>query len=419
LQKTKNWTEILILVVLVPSAGLFLLSSLGLGLTSLYRLTTNGTDPAGTMIASCAAGFEGILIAFAAWSVFQSYNGREREATLLRIPFASWHILILFAVLGMALLFGAAVSLLGNIFAAWLVLPLLTLLLIVIPIWILLGLGTMELDFGPRWRAFTIFGLGLTLNPLIIVILEILLLFFVMIGSAIFALQTPGMADEIIHVASLIQDETDPEVVLETLAPFIVNPAVVSVAFGFLALAVPMIEELIKPLGVWIFARKINTPAQGFALGLLSGAAYALFESLGASGQGNMGWAFIVTIRAGTSLLHIITSGLMGWAIVAAFHDRRYRRLLATYLVVILIHGIWNGSAVGAGFAVISDLTQNTSWSISVIPAALCGLTVLTLGMVALLVALNRRVRKLSVVEVPDLNIVPETQAPKNDAEVQ
>ena len=221
------------------------------------------------------------------------------------------------------------------------------------------------------------------------------------------------------RIATLLKNETNPQVILNTAAPLIVKPSVVGIAFGFIALAVPMFEEMFKPLGVWLFARKIETPAQGFALGLLSGAAYAMFESLGASGQGNMGWALIVSIRAGTSLLHVITSGLMGWAIVAAFRDRRYGRLLGTYVVVILIHGIWNGSAIGAGFAVVSDFVQNTSWSISVIPAALCGLTVLTVGMVALLIALNRRVRKLSAIEVTDLNINPDIPASKNDEGVQ
>jgi len=396
MQKTTHWPSILILGVVIPGALLFLLAALGFGISSIVGLVTDGEDPAGGMIASLSTGFEGILLACIAWFIVQKSSGRTQADQPFKLPFSSWHILVAVALGAVALLLGTAVSFSGIKFLTWLVLPLLTLLLIVPPIWVLLGLGTSKLDFGPRWRTLGIFGLGMTLGPLIMIVLEFLLLLVVVIVVALIILQEPGKIDELTQLASAIQTETDPQALLEMLAPYLFNPSILKLAIGFIAFGVPMIEELFKPLGVWLFARQIERPAQGFSLGLLSGAAYALVESLGASGRGDTSWAVVVAVRAGTSLLHIMTTGLMGWAIVAAFRERRFGRLLATYLTVVLIHGIWNAAAVGAGLAVTSDVLRNTSWSVSILPAALL------IGMLVLLFVSNQRVRKsLANEEIP------------------
>ena len=64
-----------------------------------------------------------------------------------------------------------------------------------------------------------------------------------------------------------MERETNEEVILKLLAPYISNPLVIATVIGYIALIVPLIEELFKPLAVWIFARKIESPAQGFAMG--------------------------------------------------------------------------------------------------------------------------------------------------------
>ena len=42
--------------------------------------------------------------------------------------------------------------------ACWIVLPVLTVLVIVPPIWLLFGIGTKGMELGPRWRVFGILG---------------------------------------------------------------------------------------------------------------------------------------------------------------------------------------------------------------------------------------------------------------------
>lgn len=44
-----------------------------------------------------------------------------------------------------------------------------------------------------------------------------------------------------------------------------------------------------------------------------------------------------------------LTSGLVGWGIIAAIQEKRARRFFAAYIGAVLIHGIWNASAAESG----------------------------------------------------------------------
>ena len=93
-------------------------------------------------------------------------------------------------------------------------------------------------------------------------------------------------------------------------------PGVIVTVLLYISVLVPAIEEIFKPIGVWLFARRLQSAAQGFALGALSGAGYALIETIGVSGQQTGEWASLLFSRIGTGLLHITTSALVGAAIV-------------------------------------------------------------------------------------------------------
>jgi hypothetical protein len=207
------------------------------------------------------------------------------------------------------------------------------------------------------------------------------------------AIQQPALFQEILNLGRIIKLETDQEVILKLLAPYISNTTVIAAAIGYIALIVPMIEELFKPIAIWIFARKIESPAQGFAMGLLSGAAFALIESLNASGDGTVGWPVIVSVRAGTSLLHMTASGLVGWGIVSAFRERRSMRFYAAYFAAVAIHGIWNACALGAGLSAVGESIGKPEWLFNFIPAMLGGMFVIGFGMFAVLIASNRRLK--------------------------
>jgi xanthine/uracil permease len=131
-------------------------------------------------------------------------------------------------------------------------------------------------------------------------------------------------------------------------------------------------------------------------MGLLSGASFALVESLNASGAGTESWPVIVTIRAGTSMLHIMASGLVGWGIVSAFRERRILRLFAAYFSAVLIHGVWNACAIGAGFSMIGEVIGKSEWLVNILPATAGGMFVLAVGMFLLLPAANKKMRASS-----------------------
>jgi RsiW-degrading membrane proteinase PrsW (M82 family) len=130
---------------------------------------------------------------------------------------------------------------------------------------------------------------------------------------------------------------------------------VIFAAFAFGAVIVPLIEEALKPLGVWFLAGSRLTPAEGFAAGALCGAGYALLESLLLSSNGGTEWVSLAFARIGTGVIHILTSALTGWALASAWAERRYLRLGAAYLGAVLIHGLWNGLTV---LMVVAGLSQ-------------------------------------------------------------
>ena len=313
--------------------------------------------------------------------------------------------IVIFGVMFFSAVFGGISAYTEIAWLNWIILPLLTLLVIVPPIWLLFGVGTNGIELGPRWRVFSVLGLGMTIGPVIMIAFEIILLVVVIAaGAIIVATQRPELFQEIAGLSERLQNETNPEIILNLVAPYIASPAVIVTVIGYIAVMVPMIEELFKPLAVWIFAGKLDSPAQGFAMGMLSGGAFALLESLNASGDGSASWPVIVSIRAGTSLLHMTTSGLVGWGIASAFREKRYLRFFAAYFAAVLIHGIWNACAVGAGISTIGELIGKSEWLFNIIPAAICGMTVLGIGMFAVLIASNRKLRSVPV-QIPEMLI--------------
>jgi RsiW-degrading membrane proteinase PrsW (M82 family) len=151
-----------------------------------------------------------------------------------------------------------------------------------------------------------------------------------------------------------------------------------------------MMEEALKPLVVWLFAGKIHFQAQGFALGALCGAGFALVETFNNSAQSDA-WAIVLIARIGTGAMHITTSALMGAAIFSALHERRYLRLIATYLLAVFLHGLWNLLAVTNGFSsLLIEVDGGDSYQFIERSSGI-GLALLTLILITILVNSNRK----------------------------
>jgi len=392
--KKTHWPSLLILIVLGLGAAFVLLMALGLGVSSVISLFSKNGDPAGQMIGSFAFGFEILILLVCSWFVLQKTMGREQADAPFIFPFADWQIIAVIGVMVTSAVIGGFIAYSEIAWLGWILLPILTIFVIVPPIWLLYGIGTKGIELGPRWRFFGIFGLSMTIGPVLMIVLEMVLLVVIIIaGAIVLSVQQPVLFQELLKLANILKEETNQDVILKLLAPYISNPLVLATAIGYVALFVPLIEELFKPLAVWIFAKKIESPAQGFAMGVLSGAAFALIESLNASGDGTVSWPAIVSVRAGTSLLHMTASGLVGWGIVSAFHEKRPSKFFAAYFTAAAIHGLWNACAVGVGVSMIGEYIGKPEWLYNIIPAMLCGMSVLAIGMFAVLIAANRKLR--------------------------
>jgi hypothetical protein len=395
MQKTKiHWTSLLVLTILVLGAAFVLLITLGMGVNSLISLFNDESDPAGQMISAFAYGFEAVILLICSWFVLQKTLGREQAELPFKFSFASWQVIVAVGIVLSSVLVGGVIAYKQITWLAWIMLPVLTVLVILPPILLLFGIGANGIEFGPRWRILGMLGLSMTLGPLIMIVMEIIVLLgIILIGSVVITLQQPGLTQEILNLARILKQGPNEEMILKLLGPYISNPFVIATLISYIAILVPLIEELFKPLAVWIFIKKIESPAQGFVMGLISGAAFALIESLNASGNGTTSWPIIVSIRAGTGLLHIATSGLVGWGIIAAFREKRIMRFFAAYFTAATIHGIWNACAVGAGLSLVGEFIGKPEWLFNIIPAMLCGMSVLGIGMFAVLIASNRKLR--------------------------
>lgn len=394
IKQPTHWASLLTLLMIGASLTFLLLIVTALVISSLMELLSSEGDPASSMISAAAFGFVALLLLASGWFVLQKTRGTEQADLPFRFPYAIWQWAVILPVTGFAILFGGVMTLLELPWLNWLLLPTLTLLVIAPPIWLLFGSASQGLELGPRWRFFAVFSLSITLAPAVMIVLEMIVLMGIIVTGVVYAAITqPDLITELERMAGLINENMSEEALLTLLTPYITNPLLIGTGIGYIAVIVPLIEELLKPLAVWLFARKIESPAQGFALGVLSGAAFALFESLNASADGTVGWAMIVTARTGTSVLHMLTSGLVGWGIAAAFQQRRFGRFISAYMAAFLIHGIWNAAAAGIGLSALGQSVGKPEWLFNFAPALLCGLLVMGIGVTALLFASNRALR--------------------------
>jgi RsiW-degrading membrane proteinase PrsW (M82 family) len=206
-----------------------------------------------------------------------------------------------------------------------------------------------------------------------------------------------------------ISGVTDLNKIVEILSPYLMNPVIIVIIFLILAVFTPMIEEAVKPIAVWLNAGRLQNPAEGFALGVVSGAGFALIEGLLASSTPDQGWGILLAARAGGSLMHILASGLMGWAIVSAWKGKRLR-LLWTYLLSVTIHGLWNSAAVVIELGTVQDYLKGASTNSTALLSwiGVIFLGVLILVILTVLILVNRKMRPVpSIIHEEDSQALP------------
>ena len=324
-----------------------LLIGLSARLGSLGGVSLGAADDLQLFLVAGGLAFCGLLLLPSAWYSLRRLTGRPvQQSPAIFRRLRPTLLIFLFP-----LLVGTGYLVSQNSAISWLLLPPIHVLAVSLPILWLAYLAVRDLPLGSPQRAWGSFASGLTLSPLLILAAELVAL-LVGLGAWIFVVvMRPELLETVNDLAErLSSSASSPEIVLRILQPVVSNPQVIFTVLVFGAVIVPLIEEALKPLGVWLLAGRKLVPAEGFALGALSGTGYALIESLFLASN-SQDWAFVIFARIGTSAMHILTAGMMGWALASAWQSGRYARLGATYLLAVLLHGLWNGLTLSNVFA--------------------------------------------------------------------
>ena len=291
----------------------------------------------------------------------------------------------------------------------------LQILVIGIPIWYLLEVSRRGLRGGKAHQAWGTFSAGMLLAMPLAFIVETILVVVVVILAANAIMGQNALLEELNRLAMRLSSANlDPEVISRALTPILRRPAVLATILILASGLVPLVEELFKPLGMWALGRKKLTPAQGFSLGMVSGAAFAFLESLGyLSGVSGTDWVLTAAGRVGSALLHITGSGLVGWGLAEAWSNRRFGRLALGYGAAVVLHGLWNLFGILVGLVPFIDVTAGLVGllrGLGVIAPYALGL--IGVGMFAILMGMNQYLRRQSALEMtaslPALEVAPD-----------
>lgn len=176
--------------------------------------------------------------------------------------------------------------------------------------------------------------------------LEIAVMAFFLVGLVVYLVLNPEQTEAMQRLVDRVQNAPNLESMLYLLAPVLKHPLTLAASLLFLSGFVPLIEEFAKSLGVWLVVDRLSSPAQGFALGVLSGAGFGLIESLFASMNPGDTWAVTFTARAFSQTMHILASGLTGMGIAYFRLEKRIFHLVGLFGMAAFIHAVWNAGAV-------------------------------------------------------------------------
>lgn len=279
----------------------------------------------------------------------------------------------------------------ANSSLAWLFLPPLLIAVVGIPVLWLTTAARSGLPVESAQRRWGVASFGLVVSPALIVLLQFAVLFLALIVFGVWLMGQPGLLAQLQALTQSFTLQSDPNQVLRLLQPYLEQPGVLALGLIFISGLVPLMEELLKPLGVWFLAGRRLTPAAGFSAGVLSGGMFALLESLGylASASAD-GFIVFALARTGTVLLHIATAGLVGWGLGSALSEKRYLRLGLAYLGAVILHGAWNTAGILPALAELPGLPEQVRSLAALAPYALGGLGLI---LAVILIGMNRRLR--------------------------
>jgi len=385
--KNHYWS-LLAFFVFILGAVLFFSTGLILIVSVLMEFFGHEYVQAGSLVYFTTMSFTGILLVVAAVISFMRFINKPSVELDVNNSFAWWQLIMGVIGAGLSIYIGNFIQ--EKDLINWLFMPILAIPAVVLPIWLTFKVASRNLLIGSRWRTWSVFGFGLVVTPTIVFILEVIIIVFILIFVLVIVFTNPELTATWEALGSqFARLDPESEEALQQLIPYLFKPGTIITILSFFSLLVPLLEELFKPLAVWILSTRLNSRAQGFALGALSGTAFALLETFNVSGQLD-DWGELLFMRIGTGLLHITCSAMMGAAIYVVVREKRYLNFLGTYMFAVLLHGTWNAAAITYG---VTDLPGNISLPVDVNNLALYSIVVLSLlslVFIGLLIGFNR-----------------------------
>lgn len=274
----------------------------------------------------------------------------------------------------------------------WIFFPPIQVLVLCIPLWWLVETGRRDLTCGNPQRNWGVVSFGLLITPTLIITVEIIALAIMGVVLLLWASSQPNLLEELHRVSQrLMNAQMNPSVIERIIRPYLQRPAVISMTLVIGAGLVPLIEELLKPLALWVLVRSRPSPSEGFVTGLLCGSVFALIESMGMlSTPTGSAWSGMVIGRLGTGLLHTVTTALVGWGLAVAWSMGKYLKLGTIFMISVALHGIWNTFGIFLGLAPFFASSNNFYNLGQIAPLALA---VLAIFMFLILVGSNQRLR--------------------------
>jgi RsiW-degrading membrane proteinase PrsW (M82 family) len=391
----QDWRAILLLIFSLGGALLAFTSALATLVFTLFGLGQFdglGASPLSTLLAGSTLAAAGALFLPVGYYSLRRLRGLETAALVLPAlrPW-TWGLLPFLWLLAVTL-----ASSFHDAPGALIYAPVLHFLAVALPLYLLVRVALARIPLGSALRAWGALGSGMSLSLAVALTLEVTILAGFLLVFGVYLVLNPEQIGAIERLAGQVQDAPNLESLLYAVAPVIDSPLTLLAALLFLSGFVPLIEESAKSLGVWLVAGRLSSPAQGFAMGVLSGAGFALIESLSASMTPDDTWAMTFAARAFSGLMHVLASGLTGMGIAYARLEKRYARLVGLFVMAALVHSAWNAGAVLTVAGGLRITLANPEIDLPGVLLGLAGLAlifVMAVVMAVGLIVLNARLR--------------------------
>ncbi len=395
-----DWAALVMgLLLSVCALGLMGIAPL-LAVLGLSAIPTLGEGDALTLLMLAAGTFAlGLLLAPGAYlNACKFFNLPEPRVGLRGLTPG---LLLVMLLLVWFISLGLGYSLSGDTTLSLFLLPVVNVAALTLPVGIVLVISLKGLPLPSPRRAWSVFGASAVLGPVLAIFFELFSLIGFVLLFMLYASSTPGLDVSFRALMEELQNEMGSmDFISQQATTLLLSPGGAILLLGLFALAVPVIEEVFKVFLLWFYAGRMRSPVEGFVLGALCGAAFALAENIGFSSAGAEGWLANVLTRATAILPHTFNSGLVGWGLAVAWQKKGYVRLGLAWLAAVLVHGAWNALSVALALNSISGFAADVSPLIETpLPAAITW-GVLVLGILLGLFLANRQMRKQAASEM-------------------